>query len=193
MKPDRRSGYFDPDKETMSADARRRYQSAWLRALMNLAWERAPGTRRRLEEAGLAPADLGDPDALARLPVLKKSRMPDLQKADPPFGGFCTVPLSEVRRIFGSPGPIFEPVGQDSGRPVEPFGRVGDDSVHRTSGGSFSIHRFCRFVVRRCLSGVVRSMATSQSSHHRSLFRGGHGVAATLHTVDGDRILGLLR
>ncbi|MEE9275548.1 MAG: AMP-binding protein [bacterium] len=99
----------------MSADARRRYQSAWLRALMDLAWERAPGTRRRLEEAGLAPADLGDPEALARLPVLKKSRMPDLQKADPPFGGFCTIPLSGVRRIFGSPGPIFEPVGQAPG------------------------------------------------------------------------------
>jgi phenylacetate-CoA ligase len=45
--------------------------------------------------------------------VLKKSEMPDLQRADPPFGGFCTVPLSRLRRIFVSPGPIFEPMGPE--------------------------------------------------------------------------------
>src|SRR2546429_4804737 len=39
--------------------------------------------------------------------------MPDLQKADPPFGGFCTVPMRRVRRIFVSPGPILEPMGPE--------------------------------------------------------------------------------
>src|SRR5438046_8509161 len=39
--------------------------------------------------------------------------MPDLQKADPPFGGFCTVPLAKIRKIFVSPGPIFEPMGPE--------------------------------------------------------------------------------
>src|SRR5205085_1855714 len=48
-----------------------------------------------------------------RLPVIKKSAMPDLQKADPPFGGFCTVPLARIRKIFVSPGPIFEPMGPE--------------------------------------------------------------------------------
>src|SRR5712691_8587020 len=41
--------------------------------------------------------------------------MPDLQKADPPFGGFCTVPLARVRKIFFSPGPILEPMGPEVG------------------------------------------------------------------------------
>src|SRR5262249_41131163 len=45
--------------------------------------------------------------------VIKKSELPDLQKADPPFGGFCTVPLTQVRKIFMSPGPILEPMGPE--------------------------------------------------------------------------------
>ena len=113
MGPDRKSGHYDAAKETMSASARRRYQEEWLRAMVGLAWEKAPGVRRRVEAAGLRPNDLAAIDALARLPVIKKSQMPDLQKADPPFGGFCTVPLSRVRRIFVSPGPIFEPMGPE--------------------------------------------------------------------------------
>jgi phenylacetate-CoA ligase len=110
---DRMTGYYDHAKETMSASARRSYQAAWLRELIELSWQRAPGVRRRLEAAGLTPTGVRDLDALARVPVLKKSEMPDLQRADPPFGGFCTVPLSRLRRIFVSPGPIFEPMGPE--------------------------------------------------------------------------------
>ncbi len=112
---DRRSGYWNRAKETMSAAERRRYQSRWLGRLVTHAWERAPGVRRRLEAAGLGRDAVRGPDDLARLPVVKKSAMPDLQKADPPFGGFCTVPLTRVRRIFMSPGPIFEPMGPELG------------------------------------------------------------------------------
>ncbi len=115
MKVDRRSGYYDRAKETMAPAARRRYQDNWLRELVAHAWEKAPGVRRRMKKAGLRPAALSRVDDLARLPVLKKSAMPDLQKADPPFGGFCTAPLSRVRRIFVSPGPIYEPAGPEIG------------------------------------------------------------------------------
>ena len=110
---DRRTGYWSRDKETMALAARRRYQEAWLGALVALAWERAPGVRRRMEAARLGPKDLGSLEALARLPVLKKSALPDLQAADPPFGGFCTVPIRRLRRMFVSPGPIFEPMGPE--------------------------------------------------------------------------------
>ena len=112
---DRRRGYWDRGKETLPAPARRRYQSDWLRELLAHAWDRAPGVRRRLEDAGLTPRDIRDEDDLARLPVLKKSALPDLQKANPPFGGFCAVPLSRLRKIFVSPGPIVEPMGPEPG------------------------------------------------------------------------------
>jgi phenylacetate-CoA ligase len=110
---DRRRGFWDPVKERFSTAERRRYQTRWLGRLVEHAWERAPGVRRRFEAAGLKPADIRGADDLTRLPVIKKAQMPDLQKADPPFGGFCTVPLSRVRKIFVSPGPILEPMGPE--------------------------------------------------------------------------------
>src|SRR6266446_899616 len=114
MKPaDRRAGYWSRERETMSTGARERYQAGWLGALLEHAWQHAPGVRRRLEQAGLSPKNFRSTDDLARLPVIKKSAMPDLQKADPPFGGFCTVPLAKIRKIFVSPGPIFEPMGPE--------------------------------------------------------------------------------
>jgi phenylacetate-CoA ligase len=110
---DRRAGYWNRERETMPAAARDRYQSRWLMRLLDRAWERAPGVRRRLEQAGLTPRDFRTLGDLARLPVIKKSAMPDLQKADPPFGGFCTEPMSRIRKVFVSPGPIFEPMGPE--------------------------------------------------------------------------------
>ena len=113
MAVDRRRGYWNREKETLSPGARERYQSTWLRQLLDHAWEAAPGMRRRLHHAGLTPGTFTGTEDLARLPVIKKSEMPDLQKLDPPFGGFCTVPVSKLRRIFVSPGPILEPMGPE--------------------------------------------------------------------------------
>ncbi len=110
---DRRSGYWNREKETMTAAQREQYQARWVARLLEHAWEHAPGVRRRLAQAGLHPRDVKGLDDLARLPVLPKSALPELQKADPPFGGFCTLPVSRLRRIFVSPGPIFEPMGPE--------------------------------------------------------------------------------
>jgi phenylacetate-coenzyme A ligase PaaK-like adenylate-forming protein len=113
--PNRSAGYWNRERETMSAGAREGYQTRWLSELLALAWEKAPGVRRRLEQAKLTPRDIRSTEDLARLPVIRKSAMPDLQKADPPFGGFCTEPLSRIRKIFVSPGPILEPMGPELG------------------------------------------------------------------------------
>ncbi len=113
MRVDRKSGYYDRAKETMSPAARRQYQEEWLRGLVRHAWAQAPGVRRQMEAHGLTPGDLSDLDALAKLPVLRKHAMPDLQKAAPPFGGFLAIPRGELRQVFASPGPIYEPIGPD--------------------------------------------------------------------------------
>jgi phenylacetate-coenzyme A ligase PaaK-like adenylate-forming protein len=110
---DRRRGFWNKQKETLSASARAQYQARWLAQLIEHAWETAPGVRRRLEHARVKAGDIRGIDDLVRLPVIKKSEMPDLQKADPPFGGFCTVPMAKIRKIFVSPGPIFEPMGPE--------------------------------------------------------------------------------
>ena len=43
------------------------------------------------------------------LPVLRKSELPALHKAAPPFGGFVAGLPGSFGRLFTSPGPIFEP------------------------------------------------------------------------------------
>jgi phenylacetate-CoA ligase len=67
---------------------------------------KAPGWRRHLGDVN--PADIVTRADLARLPVLRKSELPAMQKAAPPFGGFVD-PLERFGRLFTSPGPIYEP------------------------------------------------------------------------------------
>src|SRR5436305_6650870 len=59
--------------------------------------------------AGVDPAAVVDRRALAKLPLLRKSELPALHKAAPPFGGLVTGSASSFGRLFTSPGPIFEP------------------------------------------------------------------------------------
>jgi phenylacetate-CoA ligase len=72
------------------------------------AAEAVPAFGARLADAGLLPDDLVDVPALDRLPVLSKDDLIDLQAKDPPFGGYLA-PGTKVRRIFQSPGPLYEP------------------------------------------------------------------------------------
>jgi phenylacetate-CoA ligase len=58
---------------------------------------------------GINPATVTSRAALARLPLLRKSDLPALHKAKPPFGGFVGGPVGSFGRLFTSPGPIFEP------------------------------------------------------------------------------------
>ncbi|MGJ5205594.1 phenylacetate--CoA ligase family protein [Bradyrhizobium sp. HKCCYLR20261] len=73
-----------------------------LRAAMN-----APAYAALLQ--GIDPQDITSRAALAQLPVLRKSELPALHKAAPPFGGFVARPPGAFSRLFTSPGPIFEP------------------------------------------------------------------------------------
>src|SRR5262249_10597284 len=54
------------------------------------------------------PEEITGRQALARLPLTRKSELIELQRRNPPFGGFTTVPIGAVARIFASPGPIYE-------------------------------------------------------------------------------------
>jgi phenylacetate-CoA ligase len=67
----------------------------------------APGYAERLK--GIDAAGITSRAALARLPVLRKSDLPALHKAAPPFGGFVPGLPGSFGRLFTSPGPIFEP------------------------------------------------------------------------------------
>ena len=72
----------------------------------------APAYAERLK--GIDPASVTSRTALAGLPVLRKSELPALHKASPPFGGFVAAAPGSFARLFTSPGPIFEPEGRQA-------------------------------------------------------------------------------
>jgi len=67
---------------------------------------RAPAYAERLK--GIDPATVTSRTALATLPVLRKSELPAMHKASPPFGGLVAQPPGKFARLYTSPGPIFE-------------------------------------------------------------------------------------
>jgi phenylacetate-CoA ligase len=71
----------------------------------------APGWAAHLK--GVDPQAVTSRAALAKLPVLRKSDLPAMQKAMPPFGGLAVTPPGKLKRLLVSPGPIFEPEGHD--------------------------------------------------------------------------------
>ncbi|RJG07476.1 phenylacetate--CoA ligase family protein [Noviherbaspirillum cavernae] len=99
----------------------------------------APGWSRLL--AGVDAADVRSRAALAQLPVTRKSDLHALQQEDPPFGGLTATPVQQLRRLFMSPGPIFDPEGrgEDWWRFARPMAAIGLRAGHIVQN-CFSYH-----------------------------------------------------
>ena len=74
--------------------------------------------RKRMDEAGIQPIDIQERGDLSQIPVLSKDEVIAIQQADSPFGGMLAVPMEEVRHIFFSPGPLYEPEGGPDDNPL---------------------------------------------------------------------------
>jgi phenylacetate-CoA ligase len=95
--------------ETRDPELREREQMAALRRMVAHARASAPASAQLL--ADVDPEALTSREALARLPVTRKSELLDLQRARRPFGGFAATRWGAARRVFASPGPLYEPEG----------------------------------------------------------------------------------
>ena len=101
----RMAGEFYDAAERGASLAREARLFQRLPTFLAMAIEEAPGWARQL--ADIDPTIIVSRTALARLPLLRKSDLPALQRQDPPFGGFVT--RRPIARIMVSPGPILEP------------------------------------------------------------------------------------
>ncbi len=99
------TSYFDSletrSPETRAADLARTLPAQIARA------QALPGYAGSLD--GVAPDTITNVEALAALPVLRKSEIGKQQAQSAPFGGFTTKPAHAFTHIFQSPGPIYEP------------------------------------------------------------------------------------
>ena len=102
------SEFFD-ELETRSADERAAAQFGALPGQIARAKAKAPAFALLL--ADIDPAAITDRAALAHLPITRKSELIDAQQAQPPFAGLTATPVAGLKRVFASPGPIYDPEG----------------------------------------------------------------------------------
>jgi phenylacetate-CoA ligase len=100
--------HFDKS-EIRAPEVREAALMAALPAQIAHAMQHAPGFTRIL--AGVDAASVNSRQALARLPVTRKSELSELQKALPPLGGLNATPVAKLAKLFVSPGPIYDPGG----------------------------------------------------------------------------------
>ena len=99
--------FFDAH-ETEAPEARAARLYGQLPGLIALAQAKAPG----LALTGVDPATITDAAALASLPLIRKSDLIAAQAANLPFAGLVTRPAGQLKRVFASPGPIYDPEGE---------------------------------------------------------------------------------
>jgi phenylacetate-CoA ligase len=138
------SNHYD-ELETRSPEQREEALMAALSRQVAHAQAHAPGFAAGLR--GVEAVCINSRAALATLPILRKSDLKDLQRANLPLGGLTATPVRKLARLFMSPGPIYDPEGRRddywrSARPLYAAGfRAGDIvqncfSYHLTPAGS---------------------------------------------------------
>ncbi len=110
---DRTRGYFDEAQETMSPEEREAFERKILSDAVRYAYENAPATRRKMDKAGVKPAEVLSRADLAGIPLTRKADLKEIQKKELPFGGLAAVPPRAMRRIYVSPGPTYDPEGRE--------------------------------------------------------------------------------
>jgi phenylacetate-CoA ligase len=100
--------------ETRDPEVRERALLARLPIQIAYAKAHAPAFARMLD--GVNPLDVTSHEALARLPVTRKSDLAAMQAEARPFGGLAATRRgadgTRAARVFASPGPIYEPEGR---------------------------------------------------------------------------------
>ncbi|BBD07435.1 phenylacetate--CoA ligase family protein [Desulfovibrio ferrophilus] len=108
---ERMSGVYH-DLETMSPGERAERTWNRLEQVIEVAWDNGGEFVTRLDGAGLTLSDIGSLADWARVPVLRKKELIEMQSHGPRMGGLLACELGDLRRIYQSPGPIFDPEGQ---------------------------------------------------------------------------------
>ena len=126
------TGFFD-GLETRDPAEREGALFATLPDFLARAMAAVPALSRWLD--GVDPAAVNSREALARLPVLRKGELLEMQQAEPPFGGFANPEALKGNRVFMSPGPLFEPqgIGPDPWKSARAFHAAGirpGDIIH---------------------------------------------------------------
>jgi phenylacetate-CoA ligase len=101
--------YFDERSETMPPAWTRRLEEERLAEQVRYCYERAPFYRRKLDEAGVRPADI-NLESLRAIPFTTKDELRSSQAENPPYGDFACVDAIEISRVHLSSGTTGKPI-----------------------------------------------------------------------------------
>ncbi|MBW2595276.1 MAG: AMP-binding protein [Deltaproteobacteria bacterium] len=99
--------FFD-DSEIRSTLRREEDNNLRLSAMVDSGYRHSKRVSETLDKLGLKPSDVASVGDLEKLPVISREEVVELERSEPPFGGFCA-PDVNTDRIFISPGPVYEP------------------------------------------------------------------------------------
>ena len=109
---------YDDSKERLPRGERESWLNQQLAELVESAYNNAPAIRNRFDKYAIAPSEIRSVKDLEKIPVMTKDELLGTQRANPPFGGFLTVPMGDLARIFVSPGPIYDVFEHDRVKPL---------------------------------------------------------------------------
>ncbi len=105
---DRTEGIFSR-REVLDESERKQYYVIQLKELLSYAYRYSEDVKKRFDRAQLNVEKFRSVQDLRHIPILKKKELIFLQSMGPRLGGLLTKDLGELRRVFLSPGPIFDP------------------------------------------------------------------------------------
>lgn len=101
------ASFFD-EKESMSADERRRLQNQQLAEMVSLGYNSSTYIKKLFDDLQIKPTEIKTLDDIQNIPVISREKLVELEMSSPPYGGL-TPAGAEIDRIFISPGPVYEP------------------------------------------------------------------------------------
>jgi phenylacetate-CoA ligase len=102
-----RNEFYDK-LEAMSPADRRKYLDKRLREHVAYSYHHSPAVKATFDKVGVKPEYIKTTKDLEKLPVIRKTDLLEMQKADLPYGGIASLPEENIERVFISPGPIYE-------------------------------------------------------------------------------------
>jgi phenylacetate-CoA ligase len=116
-RPDPKSRYWFPKRETMDPGVRDEAIVQRLRQVCDYAYAKAPFYKTKWDEAGFHPSMITSLEAFeAKCPVIAKADLRKAQERKPPFGDYLCVDESQIFHVHGTSGTTGRPTAFGIGR-----------------------------------------------------------------------------
>jgi phenylacetate-CoA ligase len=113
LSPKQLAALYDESKEKMPPAERQTWLNDRLAKQVSFAYKNAPAVKQKFDDAKVSPRHIKTIKDLERVPVTTKDELVKLQAKAPPFGGYLTVPMNTLNRVYVSPGPIYDAWGPE--------------------------------------------------------------------------------